>query len=63
VAGSQHIYKTNEAEITQLLQRTEAPIDYKPFDPLAWFDEPQELIDWLWEAAKTNGLLSAMQEI
>jgi thymidylate synthase len=60
VAGSQHIYKTNEAEIALALQSTENPVAYEPFDPLTWFVEPDELTAALWQAAEGKGSLYAM---
>lgn len=63
VAGSQHIYKTNEAEISAVLQSTEAPVSYAPFDPLTWYTEPQELIDHLWAMANGGGSLTDFVEV
>lgn len=64
-AGSQHLYEKNLDEAKKILAATrsgEAQYDDVPaFDPMRWFDSPEELVDWLWVAAGDQGIVHAMK--
>lgn len=60
-AGSQHLYESNLEKVKIILADDMFPETYRPFDPMDWFSEPDDLVDWLWGHAKGGGIVEGFR--
>ncbi len=58
-AGSQHIYDRNSEDVAKVLKSVDPFKAYTPFSPLSWFDDPEDLVQFLWKSADSEGSLNS----